>query len=88
MKGIEVVTSEGPRGPAYIRFSRAPVASTEPTEAQDEVVVDYDAAGAVVGIELVSLGPDMITALVDVARKHDLDLSALFARPFAVPPAA
>ena len=52
MKGIVLVTSEGPRGPAYIRFSREPVASTEPTEAQDEVVVDYDASGGVVGVEL------------------------------------
>jgi hypothetical protein len=82
------VTSEGPRGPAYIRFSREPIAFTEPTEAQDEVVVDYDAVGGIVGIELVSLGPEMFTALLDVARKHDLDLSALLARPFAVSPAA
>jgi len=85
MKGIAAMTSEGPRGPAYIRFSREPVASTEPTEAQYEVVVDYDAAGGVVGVELVSLGPDMFAALADVARKHDLDLSALLARSFAVP---
>lgn len=78
MKGIVVVTSEGPRGPAYIRFSREPVASTAATEAQDEVV----------GVEFVSLGPEMFAALADVARKHDLDLSAWLARPFAVPPQA
>lgn len=88
MKGIEVVTSEGPRGPVYVRFSREPVANTEPTETQDEVVVDYDAAGQVVGIELVSLGSEMIAGLVDVARKHELDLSALFSRSFAVSQAA
>jgi hypothetical protein len=88
MRGIQVVMSEGPRGPAYIRYSREPVASTEPTETQDEVVVDYDAAGGVVGIELVSLGPEMFAALLDVARKYDLDLSALLSHPLAVSPAA
>lgn len=84
MPGILLVTSEGPWGPAYIRFSHESVASTEPTEEQDEVVVDYDAAGQVVGVELVSLGVEAIAAFVTMARKHDLDLSALFARSFAV----
>jgi hypothetical protein len=46
VKSIQLVTSEGPRGPAYIRFSHELVASTEPSEAQDEVVVDYDASSA------------------------------------------
>jgi uncharacterized protein YuzE len=88
VKSILCVTSEGARGPAYIRFSREPIVFTEPTEAQDEVVVDYDAVGGVVGIELVSLGLKMFTALVDVAYKHDLDLSTLLSRSFAVSPAA
>jgi uncharacterized protein YuzE len=88
MRGIQVVTSEGPAGPAYIRFSSERVASTEPTEAEDDVVVDYDASGGVVGVELVSLGLEVFAALLDVARQHDLDLSALLSRPFAVPPAA
>ncbi len=87
MKGIELVTSEGPRGPAYVRFSRNAVARTEPTEADDEVVVDYDAQGDVVGIELVSISNETIDALVDVARNHKLDLSALLARSFAATPA-
>jgi uncharacterized protein YuzE len=86
MKSIMCVTSEGPRAPAYIRFSIEPVASTEPTEAQDEVVVDYDAAGGVVGIELVSLVPTVIAAFFDMACEHDLELSALFTRSFAVSP--
>ena len=30
----------------------------EPTEAQDEIVVDYNADGGVVGVELVSLGEE------------------------------
>jgi integrase len=69
VKRILCVTSEGPRGPACIRFSREPVASAEPSEAQDEVVVDYDASGGVVGIELVSLGP-VADELLSVLREH------------------
>jgi hypothetical protein len=46
--------------------------------------VDYDAAGRVVGVKLISLGPEMIAAFVEVAREHELDLSALFSRSFAV----
>ena len=88
MKSIELVTSEGQDGPVYVRFSREKVASTDPTEVEDEVVVDYDAAGQVVGIELVSICPETIAAFVDAARQHDLDIRALFARTFAVPSAA
>jgi uncharacterized protein YuzE len=88
VKGIQVVTSEGPRGPAYIRFSNEAVASTEPWENHDEIVVDYDASRAVVGIELVSLGPDVINGLVEIARLNDLDLRALVSHSFDASSAA
>lgn len=88
MRGIEVVTSEGPAGPAYVQFSRDSVARTEPTEIDDEVIVDYDADGNVVGIELVSISNETIGALLEVARHHGLDLSALLSRSFATPSAA
>ena len=88
MKGIQVVTSEGAHGPAYIRFSHEPVVRTEPWESQDDLVLDYDAVGGVVGIELLSLGLEAINALVEVARANELDLSALVAHSFDVSPAA
>lgn len=75
-----MITSEGPRGPAYVRFSSEPVARTEPTETDDEVIVDYATDGGVVGVELVSLSAETIEALVGVARKNDLDLAGLFAK--------
>jgi uncharacterized protein YuzE len=88
VKDIQVVSSEGRRGPAYIRFSNETVTRTEPWERNKELVVDYDAAGAVVGIELVTLGLDVLDTLVEIARANDLDLSALVAHSFDVSPAA
>ena len=82
-KAIQVVTSEGPHGPVYIRFSNEPVANTEPATFEDDLVIDFDAAGGVVGIELVSTGLEVLEALVKVARTYDLDLTALIARSFA-----
>lgn len=81
MKSIKTVTSAGPDGPTYIRFSDKEVASTAPS-AHEELIVDYDASGRIVGIELISLGPDAFEALAGVAKKNELDLSPLFARPF------
>ena len=88
MRAIEAVTSEGPRGPAYIRFSQGTVARTETWQDNDDLVIDYDADHAVVGVELISLGPDVMEALVDAARRNGLDLSALVAHSFSVFPAA
>jgi hypothetical protein len=84
LKGIEAVISEGTIGPTYIRFSSRPAANTEPW-GDSKLVLDYGAAGGVVGIELLSLGPDVVRTLVEVARLKELDLSALVAQNFAVP---
>jgi uncharacterized protein YuzE len=64
--------------PFYIRFSNEPVANTNETE-NPEVLVDYDAEGCVIGVELIGTTPDEIETLAS-ARKHDLDLSGLFAK--------
>ncbi len=88
MKTIQVVTSEGSRGPVYIRFSGEPISQTEPAEFEDDLIVDYDAQGGVVGVELGSIDLGVFSALVEVARKNDLDLAALFSRSFAVSPVA
>ncbi|MGP6157015.1 MAG: DUF2283 domain-containing protein [Vulcanimicrobiaceae bacterium] len=82
------MTSEGPRGPVYIRFSDDPVYRTEPAERDAELIVDYDVAGAVTGIELVSISLGAFTSLLDVARSNDLDLAALLARSFTASTAA
>jgi uncharacterized protein YuzE len=84
-KSIQVLTSESAQGPVYIRFSDEPIANTEPTEFEDDLVVDFDAAGGVVGIELVSTGLEVLEALVKVARENNLDLTALVTRSFATP---
>ncbi len=67
-KGDPGVTSDGPRGPAYIPFPNEAETITEPWENHGVIVVDYDAARAIAGIELVSLGPDDINDLVEIAR--------------------
>ena len=87
VKGIVGVSSEGPRGPAYVRFSHEPLARTEPWERDDTLMVDYDAAGEIVGIELVVLSPGAMNGLLELARLKGLDLSALVAHSFLVSPA-
>lgn len=79
MMQILDVTSAGPEGPVLIVFSREPIASTEPAEDEYEVVIDFDAMGQVVEVELVSVNPETLGSLVSVAKKHDLDLRGLFA---------
>jgi uncharacterized protein YuzE len=81
MKQLLEMTSEGPHGPAYLYFARERVATTEPCEEEEDVVIDYAADGSVIGVELVSICPETIAALGKAARRYDLDLGALFARP-------
>ncbi|HEV3157149.1 MAG TPA: DUF2283 domain-containing protein [Candidatus Baltobacteraceae bacterium] len=75
------MTTEGARGPAYLRYAQTLVADTQPSEEDEDVVIDVAADGSVVGVELVSVNSATITALVKVANHLDLDLSLLFSRP-------
>lgn len=75
-------SSEGIAGCPRLRFS------IEEIEEEEDVVVDYVADGSVVGVELVSICPETVAALGKVARRYDLDLGALFARPIVLPHAA
>jgi len=88
MKQLLEMTSEGARGPAYLYFAHERVATTAPCEEDEDVVVDYAADGSVIGVELVSICPETIVVLGKVARRYDLDLGALFARPIVPPHAA
>lgn len=81
MKHLLEMTTEGAQGPAYLRYARASVANTQPSEEDEDVVIDITADGSVVGVELVSVNPETIAALVKVARRLNLDLSPLFAHP-------
>jgi hypothetical protein len=63
------------------------VQRTDPSR-DGELIVDYDAANEVVGVELLSLGPNIFRALTDFAQANDLDLSALLAHSFTKSPAA
>lgn len=87
MTELLAIDSDGPRGPVYLTFSEAVIATTEPTEDDDELVVDYDALGGVVGVEIVAVTPARIVRLVALAATHELDLGALFTRSTLSPAA-
>jgi hypothetical protein len=62
--------------PLYLRFSHEPVNDTE-SFAHDEVTVDLDVKRDVVGIEMLSTGPEEFAALADLARSHGIALASL-----------
>ena len=80
MQHLIEVRTVGERGPAYLRFSSAPVVDSEPTADEDDVVIDRAADGSVVGIELISIVPETVVALAAAAKQLNLDLSLLFTR--------
>lgn len=65
-------------GPAYLRFSKNQVALTAPSRESDDVVVDLDRDGKVVGVEIVHVDGKSLGALMRVARRYDLDLTPVF----------
>ena len=68
------ITSEGPDGPAYVRYSREARTATHATPVDPDVVVDYDRAGNIVGIELVCLEQNDIAVMAALAFVHSLDM--------------
>jgi len=60
----------------YLHFSKLPIARTKSFSA-GEVNVDLDHYNEVVGIEVLSLGPDEMQALADIASQHRLSLDLL-----------
>jgi hypothetical protein len=58
--------------PVYVRYSNERVASTKSVDPDFAVNVDLDAAGLVVGIELIAVDPYTIEWATQVARAHDL----------------
>ncbi len=66
-----------PNAPVYLRFSDLPIARTE-SYANDEVIVDLDERNEVVGIEMLSTELEEMSALLQLARSHQLGLRLLF----------
>lgn len=60
----------------YLHFSKLPVAHTK-SYADGEINVDLDHYGEVVGIEVLSLGPDELSALSAIVSKYRLSLDLL-----------
>ncbi len=81
MQRLLDIRSSGPQGPAYLRFSHAPVATSGPVDEDDDVILDEAADGSIVGVEVVALVPQTIVALARVAERLSLDLSPLFGEP-------
>lgn len=62
----------------YLRYSREPVARTESLDGE-VVNVDYDATGAVIGIEVADVDDDSIALATKFANEHGLGLAQLAA---------
>lgn len=75
LKDIE--RGERERSPIYLRFSNHVIGRTE-SYARGEVNVDVDHYDQVVGIEMLSAGPNALRALSEVVQQYDLDVNPLF----------
>lgn len=71
----ELKEVEPSEGAVYLRFSKLPVARTL-SYANGEINVDVDDYNEVVGIEVLSLDPDELQALAEIAKKFRLSLDA------------
>ena len=60
----------------YLHFSKLPIARTR-SYADGEINVDLDHYDEVVGIEVLSLGPDEMSALSAIVSEHQLSLDLL-----------
>jgi uncharacterized protein YuzE len=60
----------------YLRFSHLPITRTK-TLADGEINVDLDHYNEVVGIEILSLGPNEMKALAEIAAEYRLSLDLL-----------
>jgi hypothetical protein len=73
----ELKEVEGGEDAVYLRFSNLPIARSK-SFSDGEVNVDLDDYNEVVGIELLSWGPDQIRVLSDIAADYTLRLDRLF----------
>lgn len=75
LKEIEPRTHD--RDPIYMRFSDCAVERTD-SYVDGEVNVDVDQRNEVIGVELLSVGPDELRALASIIERHNLDIAPLF----------
>ena len=80
MRPIVEIETEHPEGPVYLWFAEKGDAARSEISDNPEVVVDYDANENVIGVELITTTPDEIETLAKIAKRHNLALTALFAR--------
>lgn len=73
----EIESGDQERSPIYLRFSTHVVDHTE-TYANGEVNADIDPYNEVVGIEMLSTGPEQLKTLADLSKRYDLDMTPLF----------
>jgi hypothetical protein len=66
-------------GVSYLHFSALPVARTK-SYAAGELNIDLTDDDEVVGIEVLSLGPNELKALTEIATAHHLSLNKLIDR--------
>jgi uncharacterized protein YuzE len=61
---------------AYLRFSKMPRVKTK-MFADGQINVDLDSSGEVIGIEILSLDPEDLRALAQIATEYKLSLNGL-----------
>jgi hypothetical protein len=67
----EIEWTGNPGDPAYLRYTKLPVARTE-AYANGEVNVDLDGCEDVVGIEMLSFEPEEWLAVAEIGKAHGL----------------
>lgn len=63
----------------YLYYSEKPIAKTVSMDDAESVMIDFDAAGGVVGVELLDPDTESLELLTKIAREHELSLDRLFA---------
>ncbi len=75
--GVERDTSHGIS--LYLRYSNEPVARTSTENETGTAMIDFDAAGELIGVELIDPEAPEIELLSKIAQRYRLSLRLLFA---------
>lgn len=58
----------------YVRYGEDPVSHTQAVDGEGEILADFTSDGRVLGIECLSMAPDLRAALAAFATRHHLSL--------------
>ena len=75
---LEITRDDKAPHSIYLYYSRDPVARTQTLDENEEVAVDFDGSGEVVGIEIVAPDDETIALATRFALDHDLSLVGVF----------